>query len=435
MKVTLTIKPRDAFREFIESEKRWACIVAHRRAGKTFAVIQKLIKIAFSLKREGPPPRFAYIAPTRDQAKDITWAYLKEFLGEVPSIKVNESDLLITLPNKATIRLYSGENYERLRGIYLDGVVMDEPADIPPAAWSTVIRPCLSDYQGFAWFIGTPKGKNAFYKRYQQAEASDEWYSAIIRASESGILDAGELKDIKSDKTVSDSDYEQEYECDFAVGRAGAIYAADLSRAEEEGRIGPFPIDDSALVHTTWDLGAPENTVVIYWQQVGLTTRIIDCDHGVSLKTGERVAMMMAKGYNYGIHLLPHDGNNLHADNMSFKDKLVEAGLSNVKTMERGPLNADEKRITAMTDLFSQIWFHERTQDEGGLLASLESYRRKEHKLGGYIENKIVHDWASHACDAFGYWSEALSNKLIPSSYKSQTGPAIRRAKVSVGGL
>ena len=391
--------------------------------------------MALTTKREGPPLRYAYIAPTRDQAKDIAWAYLKEFTNKIPGIVVNESDLLITFPSKATIRLYSGENYERLRGIYLDGVIMDEPADIPPSAWSTVIRPCLSDYHGFAWFIGTPKGKNAFYKRHQQAESDSEWFSAVIRASESGILDPKELNDIERDITVSESDYQQEYECDFSIGRAGAIYAQDLAKAEDDGRIGPFPTDDTALVHTTWDLGAPENTFVIYWQVVGLTTRIIDCDHNLRMKTGQRVAHMLAKGYNYGYHLLPHDGQNTQADNMSFKDKLMEAGLTNVKTLPRGPHNADEKRITAMTDMFSQLWIHDRCGGEGGLLSSLEAYHRKEHKLGGYIENKIVHDWASHGCDAFGYWSEALQNNLIPTSYKSDNRPSRQRVKVSAGML
>ena len=435
MKVTIELKPRPAFREFVHSKHRWACIVAHRRAGKTFAVLQKLIKIAFEYKRSGPPPRFAVISPTREQTKDICWAYLKEFVAAVPQVEINESELKITLPNKTTIRLYSGNNFERLRGLYLDGVIVDEPADVPPAAWSQVIRPCLSDYQGFAWFIGTPKGKDAFYKRHQQAQESPEWYSALIRASDSGILPPEELKSIRDDYTVSEADYRQEYECDFSIGRPGAIYAPDINRAEDEGRIGPFPIDESALVHTTWDLGAPQNTCVIYFQRVGLTYRIIDCDSGLDLKTGERVAHMMAKGYNYGCHFLPHDGDNKHADNMSFADKLSEAGLMNVKTLPRGPHGADEKRIRMMTDMFNQLWFHESLAGEGGLIEALSAYHRKESRLGGYIENKIAHDWASHPADAFGYISEAIQNKMLPElrTFES-TGPGKKRT-IGVGNL
>jgi phage terminase large subunit len=435
MKVTIELKPRPAFKEFLHSKHRWACIVAHRRAGKTFAVLQKLIKIAFEYKRSGPPPRFAVISPTREQTKDICWAYLKEFVAAVPQVEINESELKITLPNKTTIRLYSGNNFERLRGLYLDGVIVDEPADVPPAAWSQVIRPCLSDYQGFAWFIGTPKGKDAFYKRHQQAQESPEWYSALIRASDSGILPPEELKSIRDDYTVSEADYRQEYECDFSIGRPGAIYAADINRAEDEGRIGPFPIDDSALVHTTWDLGAPANTCVIYWSRVGLTYRILDCDMGLEMKTGERVAHMLAKGYNYGYHFLPHDGDNKHADNMSFSEKLTEAGLTNVRSLPRGPHGAEEKRIRMMTDIFSQLWFHESLAGEGGLLEALSAYHRKEARLGGYIENKIAHDWASHPADAFGYISEALQNKMIPELQATQSYGRGKQRSIGVGNL
>lgn len=432
--VEIRLETRDQLEGFFQSNHRWACIVAHRRFGKTFGVLQRLVQKAFEDEREGPPRRYAYIAPTRDQAKDIAWAYLKEFLTPIPGVKVNESDLMISLGDGTTIRLYSGENYERLRGIYLDGVIIDEPADIPPAAWSQVIRPCLSDYQGFAWFIGTPKGKNAFYKRHLQAESDPAWFSLVLKASETGIIPKEELQGMKDDPLISEAEYRQEYECDFSIGRPGAIYAADLARAESEGRIGPFPVSDSTPVHTTWDLGAPENTVVVYWQIVGLTTRVIDCDAGLDLKTAERVAHMHAKGYTYGQHFLPHDGEHRKADAMAFKDALAEAGLANVQCLPQGPMKADEKRIQAMTDLFGEIWFHECVSHEGGLLSMLEAYRRKEHKLGGYVENKIVHDWASHGADAFGYWSEVLANNLlIQQTRAGGRKPAIQRVKISAG--
>lgn len=436
MAVSIVINPRRVFRSFIESTKRWICIVAHRRAGKTFGVLQKLMIEIDQNKRTDPPPRYAYVAPTRDQAKDIAWGYLKSFTHKIPGIVINESDLKITYPSGATIRLYSGENFERMRGIYLDGVILDEPADIPPAAWATVIRPCLSDYQGWGWFIGTPKGKNAFHKRHLQADGAADWFSLVIKASESGILPQSELDDIRNDVTVSEDDYLQEYECDFTVGRPGAIYATDMAKAFVDGRVGPFPIDDGSLVHTTWDLGAPANTVVVYWQKVGLTTRIVDCDFGLIIKTGERVARMMAKGYNYGVHILPHDGANTSADAMSFAEKLTEAGLANVKVMQRGPHNAEDKRITAMSDMFSQLWFRETVNVEGGLIEAIECYHRKEHRLGGYVENKIVHDWSSHFCDSLGYWSEAIKLGMIPeASALRSTKPSVQRVDIVSGRL
>ena len=145
----IRIRPREAFRRYLNRKERWSCIVAHRRAGKTVAVIQDLLLRSLTYKRKGPPTRYAYVAPTRDQAKDIAWGYLKSYVSKIPGVEINESDLRIILPSKSQLRLYSGDSYERMRGLYFDGIVVDEMADIAPKAWSQVMRPCLSDYSGW----------------------------------------------------------------------------------------------------------------------------------------------------------------------------------------------------------------------------------------------------------------------------------------------
>ncbi len=116
--VELEFIPRKQFRPYLERDKRWACVVAHRRAGKTVGCIMDLIIKA--IKHKGKEPRFAYIAPTYTQAKDVAWAYLKEYTSAIPGIVKSESELTVTFPhNGARIRLYGAENYDRLRGLYL----------------------------------------------------------------------------------------------------------------------------------------------------------------------------------------------------------------------------------------------------------------------------------------------------------------------------
>src|SRR5690606_12599387 len=111
-----------------------------------------------------PNPRFAYIAPLYTQAKDVAWTYLKQFTFCSPGVATNESELRVDLPNGGRVRLYGAENYDRLRGVYFDGVIMDEYADMDPRVWPEVVRPALSDRKGHATFIGTPKGRNGFYE-------------------------------------------------------------------------------------------------------------------------------------------------------------------------------------------------------------------------------------------------------------------------------
>lgn len=109
-----------------------------------------------AIMHTGRSPRFAYLAPTYRQAKAVAWDYLKQFSGAIPGVKFHETELRADLPNGARLTLLGAENPDSLRGIYLDGCVMDEVADMPETVFPEIIRPALSDRKGFCYFIGTP---------------------------------------------------------------------------------------------------------------------------------------------------------------------------------------------------------------------------------------------------------------------------------------
>src|SRR5690606_1646233 len=147
-------------------------------------------------------------APYYAQAKDVAWSYLLRFTAPIPGIKSNESELRVDLPTGARIRLYGADNFDRLRGTYFDGVILDEYADMDPRAYSEVIRPALSDRQGWAVFIGTPKGRNSFWEIYDRATKDPDWYHAMHKASETGIIPESEL--ILARKDMTEDQYDQE---------------------------------------------------------------------------------------------------------------------------------------------------------------------------------------------------------------------------------
>lgn len=407
----IEIRPRRQFREFLETTKRWCCLVVHRRGGKTYSSLQKLITRALTYKRPGPPTRYAYIAPTQQQAKDIAWGYLKAFVWQIPGVVINESELKATLKDGTSIRLYSGDNYERMRGLYFDGVIIDEPEDIDSIAWPSVIRPCLTDYKGWAIWIGTIKGKKGQWARYVKSLKDPEWFAMLLKASESGIIPDDELAEIRRDPDMTEDVYQQEFECNPNVGRPGAIYAKEVAEAEANGRVCSLAPDKGALVHTCWDLGSPENTSVIYFQRVGPFLYIIDHDKGLRLTTGERVAHMKAKPFAhlYGNHCLPHDGASKRPGGLSFVEELASAGLENVVVIPR--TDDPERRINRMWEMFPNIYFNEPTTVH--LIESLDAYHRKEEKSSASIRSEIVHDWASHDADAFGYIAEAEMAGII----------------------
>ena len=203
--------PRRVFLPYHNRAQRWSVIVAHRRAGKTVATINDQIKSAITCNK--PEGRYAYIAPLFNQAKDVAWTYLKRYATPVLAGPPNETELRVDLLNGARIRLYGADNPDRLRGLYLDGVVLDEAADMHPALWGEVIRPLLADRQGHATFIGTPKGRNSFYDMYQRGFTDPDWLSLMLRASETGIVAKAELDAAAKDMTPEQ--YAQEFECSF----------------------------------------------------------------------------------------------------------------------------------------------------------------------------------------------------------------------------
>ncbi len=426
--VEIELIPREWARPYLERTEDRACLVVHRRGGKSFACLQDIIARAHNYTRRGmksAPLRYGYFAPTQSQAKKIAWNYLKTFTHQIPGVQKNESELWIKFSHGAEIGLYSGENYERARGLYFDGVVLDEYADIPPDAWESVIEPCLIDYQGWATFIGTPKGKNAFWRTYQHSLKDPEWFSLCLKASESGIIESDTLKKLKA--TRDPKVYAREFECDFSADIPGAIYAGDMEKALSAGRVQEFE-PSRAGVWTTWDLGSPENTAVIYWQVEGLQRKVIDTDLGLSLTLEERVAHMNAKGYAFAGHLLPHDSAARQPNGLTFAEEARKAGLDNVQTIPR--TSNVQLRINATKKAFPNVWFREsKTQH---LRDALSQYHYKEATDGsGWISNAIHHGWESHPSDAFGMLAEADLHGMIAK--KQSVEKRLRKPRVLGG--
>ena len=211
-RVIIPYAPRRVFLPFHERKQRFAVGVAHRRCGKTVACINDKIARALKSGREGY--RAAYIAPFLRQAKDVAWDYLKRYSYPVLAAPPNESELFVPLINGARIRIYGADNPDALRGGYLDDVTLDEFADMRPGVWGEIIRPMLADRQGSATFIGTPKGKNTFFDLYERAKADPEnWFSFMLRASETGLIAQEELAAARIEMTQGQ--YDQEFECSF----------------------------------------------------------------------------------------------------------------------------------------------------------------------------------------------------------------------------
>jgi sorbitol-specific phosphotransferase system component IIA len=226
VKVTIPYRPRavQSAMHRAMNRFRFTVIVAHRRCGKTVAVVNQLIRKA--LLCELDYPRYGYVAPFYGQAKEIAWDYLKHFTAPLPGVKVNQSDLSVTLPTGAKIKLYGADNPDSLRGTYFDGVVLDEVAQMKAEVWGEIVRPSLSDRNGWAVFIGTPKGINQFYDLYQQAIRDEQWGAEFFPVENTGVISDEELQAARS--TMSEAQYRQEFGCDFSAAVEDVLISIDV---------------------------------------------------------------------------------------------------------------------------------------------------------------------------------------------------------------
>ena len=265
--------PRRAFMPFHDRTKRWACLVAHRRAGKTVAAVNDIIRAA--IMYQGPNGLFGYVAPYMNQARRIAWDYFKYYAQPLTQ-DANESQMTLTLVNGVKISLFGADNADAMRGLGFSGIYLDEYGDFKPSVFGNVIRPALSDKQGWAVFAGTPKGKNQFWEIYETAQRSPaEWFLLRLPASQSGLLPPSELAAARAQLT--EDQYLQEYECSFEAAILGAFYGTELRQADDQGRISDkVQYDPEFPVHTSWDLGWRDDTAIWWYQVVGSEVRVID---------------------------------------------------------------------------------------------------------------------------------------------------------------
>jgi hypothetical protein len=211
--------------------------VVHRRGGKTVQAVMKLIDSA--LKFLGERGQFAYIAPELKQAKGVAWDYVKHYAAKVPGTSINEAELWVKFPNGAKVRLFGADNPNALRGYYFDGVVVDEVAQMKREMWGEILIPALSDRKGWALFIGTPKGENLLNELYVYAQQhTDEWFARSYTVYETGIFTAEEIEKLRSQ--MSDSQFRQEYMCDFSASSDNVLITLDeVEAAMRRNYVGP----------------------------------------------------------------------------------------------------------------------------------------------------------------------------------------------------
>jgi hypothetical protein len=398
-----------------EARQRFNVWVCHRRFGKTVLAISMLLHDAFMNKRH--QPRYGYLAPLYRQGKVIAWDLLKHFTKEIPGTRINEAELRVDLTGDRRIQIFGADNPDALRGLYLDGAVFDEYAQMRPRIWSEVVRPSLADREGWATFIGTPMGKNHFYDLYQQAQQDPAWHAALYTVDDTHVLPQEELESAR--RAMAPEQYAQEFGCSFESALIGSYYGSYLDTARAEQRITRVPHDPSVPVHLAFDLGISDATAIWFVQKSVQMFHFIDyleaSDHGLEWYA----KVVREKPYTLGRIYWPHDvaTRDFSSDGRTRLAIAESLGLKPSVVVPRGDI-ADG--IAQVRTMFPRFLFDAEKCYEG--LQALAAYRREWNEQRKDWSDHPRHDFSSHAADslrtfAMGYGEDTPAVKVPEQFY------------------
>ena len=388
-------KPREYQKQVHDSLKRFNVLVCHRRFGKSVLSINELIKTAAAKPRS----LCAFIAPTYRQGKAIAWEYLKYYTKPLMYLggSRNETELRIDLFNESRIQIFGADNPDSIRGMGFDAVVLDEYAIMSPRVWTEIVRPAVSDKLGLVLFIGTPMGHNQFWEIYDFAQRGHkDWYAKLYRASDTQVIPDDELEQAQA--IMTPEQYEQEFECSFTAAVSGSYYGRLITKADNENRIGVVPVDSHVGVETWWDLGIGDSTAIWFIQRVGNEIHAVDYYETSGESLAHYADVLEERGYAYSRHVAPHD---IQARELGTGKSRLEVANELGIDFEVAPKLEVDHGIESVRNYLPHCYF-DREKCKVGLDA-LRQYRKQWDDKNQVFKNKPLHDWCSHAADAFRY--------------------------------
>lgn len=396
LEVTLPFRPRPWQVPLIADAAPRICAVVHRRAGKTTGLMWRGIKRGLTVQRTRP--RVLHLLPLMVQwDRTGLWDQLKEAARGIPGSEVRVQEKRVILPNGGSYQAGGFDNPDAWRGGYGDEIIADEYDDMPGGMIATVIEPMLADRDGTLILAGTPKGLGKLKDAYDRAGHASGWSRYLLRWQDTGVLGDEAIARLRGE--MSPEEFAQEMECSFDAPNSGSIYGRELQKAEAEGRLTSVPYEPRLPVFTGWDLGMRDAMVVWFFQisRAG-EWRFLDCEVGFGAGLDHYAAAIKARGWPIEAHYLPHDVEVRELGSGKSRRAMLESlGIKPVRVV---PAANPADRIAAARMVLPKAWFDAGRCAVG--LKALWAYRRQWDDRLGVFSAQPVHDWASHAADAFG---------------------------------
>ena len=384
--------------KYLEKGGKRAVAVWHRRAGKDLLSVNFCATQA--IKRKG---LYWHLLPTYNQGRKIIWDGMtktgRSFLSHFPDplvAAVNNTDMRLTLKNGSFYQVVGTDNIDRLVGSNPVGVVFSEYSLQDPRAWD-LMRPILAENGGWAVFIYTARGRNHGYDLFNMATRNEKWFSQRLSVDDTRAVSKDAIEE-EREAGMPDELIQQEFYCSFDAPLVGSYYGSLMAKALAEERIKNVPYETRLEVHTAWDLGMADSTAIIFFQRFGNEYRIIDYYENQGEGIPHYIKYLRDKDYVYGKHIAPHD---IKVREMGTGKSRYEVARDLGLRFYVCPNIKIHDGIEAARTVIPRCYFDEKRCSL--LVEALRQYRKDYDEKNKVYHDRPLHDWTSHAADAFRY--------------------------------
>ncbi len=431
---------------YLDRGGKHAELIWHRRAGKDDVCLHTAARAAH--KRVA---NYWHMLPLANQSRKAIWDAVNPHTGkrridEAFPVELRaatrDNEMFIKFKNGSSWQVMGSDNFQSAIGSSPAGIVYSEWAQSNPDA-AGYLEPILEENKGWQMFITTPRGKNHAYRTFKYAQKEHGCFAQLLSAADTDVFTAVQLEHIKGRMLAKYGDdvglalFNQEYLCSWDAAIMGSYYGAEFAKIDREGRICKVQHDPEHPVFTAWDIGYDDDTHIWFYQVIAGEIRVIDVyansmktpDHYASQVSGYEVHLDLIsedvrcrigdpieglghrRNYRYEKHWLPHDAR---AKTLAAKGKSIVQQLAAAfgwKMLGITPHLSVEDGIQAARQALKRTWFDVSIDTE-----PLRQYRREWDAEKNMFSDKPVHDFTSHAADAFRYLALVWRNEIAKAT-------------------
>lgn len=446
-------KPRDYQQpawDYLENGGKHAELIWHRRSGKDEISLHRTC-VAAHERVAG----YWHMLPLANQVRKAIWDAINPHTGmrridEAFPIEIRaatrDNDMFIKFKNGSTWQALGSDNYQASIGSPPVGIVYSEWSQAKPAA-RAFLRPILVENKGWQIFVTTPRGKNHAYKTFRAALKHPNVFTQTLRADQTSVFTAEQLE-VERQAYIDDfghnmgeAMYQQEYMVSFDAAILGAIWGAELSELDREGRFTAFEHVPGYPVYVAMDIGRTDATSIWWYQVIGneirfidnLTDNFKDVDYYASQMLGKHVKIDIVeneivlkypggwpdewenaehrKSFEYETLYLPHDAA---AKTLATKKSVEEQfravfGYGNIRVLPQLSMSDGIKYVRQM---LKKAWLNHRCEDG---FEALKAYQYEWDEDKQKFRDTPLHNWASDPADGFRYAAVAWQTFAPPA--------------------